>query len=182
MTTRGIVQRSAVLAVAVLFTGASGLTQAASDLLTIQISGFPGDTAFATANALPPASIQVMAASLGLSTPVVFNGVVSVGRTNFQNLSIAKNFNNSSPALALAEITGKVIPTAILSFYTGTPAAWTKYYSVVLTNAYVTSISLGDNTGGSAFENVTFAYSQIRFNDILTGATECYNLLTNTTC
>jgi type VI secretion system Hcp family effector len=182
MTTRGIATRGAVLAVAVLFMGASELTQAAQDLLAIQISGVPGDTAFATANALPPASVQVLAASLGLSTPVSLSGVVSVGKTNFQDLVIAKNFNNSSPALALAEITGKVIPTAILSFYTGTPGAWTRYYVVTLTNSYVTSISLGDSAGGTASENVSFAYTQIRFTDILTGATECFNRITNTTC
>ena len=182
MTIRGIAKRSVVLAAAVLIMGASELTQAAQDLLAIQISGVPGDAAFATANALPPASVQVLAASLGLSTPVSLSGGVIVGKTNFADLSIAKNFNNSSPALALAEITGKVIPTAILSFYTGTPGAWTRYYVVTLTNALVTSISLGDNSGGNASENVTFAYSQIRFTDTLSGATECYNLVTSTTC
>lgn len=148
----------------------------------MQISGVPGDTAFATANGLPPASVQVMAASLGLSTPIVLSQGVIVGKTNFQDLTISKNFNNSSPALALAEITGKVIPTAILSFYTGTPGAYTRYYTVTLTNAYVTTIALGDSAGGNAIENVSFFYSQIRYTDNLTGATECFNLVTNTTC
>jgi type VI secretion system Hcp family effector len=183
ITTRGIATRSAVLAAAALFMGASELTQAAQDLLAIQISGVPGDAAFATANALPPASVQVLAANTGLLTVVdLVNGGVSVGKTNFQQLNISKNFNNSSPALALAEITGKVIPTAILSFYTGTPGAWTRYYTVTLTNAYVTTIALGDSAGGNAIENVYFFYSQIRYTDNLTGATECFNLVTNTTC
>ena len=124
----------------------------------------------------------MLAASLGLSTPIAISSGVNLGKTNFSDLSISKNFNNSSPALALAEITGKPIPTAILSFYTGTPGAWTRYYTVTLTNAYVSSISLGDAAGGNASENVTFAYSQIRFTDSLTGATECFNLVTNTTC
>ena len=173
-----------MLMVAALLMGASELTQAAQDLLAIQISGVPGDGAFATANALPPNSVQVLAASLGLTTPISSSSGtgLSVGKTNFQDLVISKNFNNSSPALALDEILGRPIPTAILSFYTGTPGSWTRYYTVILTNAYVSSISLGDSAGGNAAENVSFAYTQIRFTDNLTGATECFNLATNSVC
>jgi type VI secretion system Hcp family effector len=182
MTTRGIAQRCAMLATAALFTGASGLSQAAQDLLAIQISGVPGDTAFATANALPLNSVQVLAASLGLSTPIGVSAGVNLGKTNFQNLVISKQFNNSSPALALDEMIGRVIPTAVLSFYTGNPGAWTRYYTIALTNSYVSSISLGDSAGGNANENVSFFYSQIRFTDNLTGASECFNLVTNAIC
>ncbi|HLQ13130.1 MAG TPA: type VI secretion system tube protein Hcp [Steroidobacteraceae bacterium] len=182
--TRDFTKRSATVAVAALLVSLTQPAHAAQDLLAIQISGVPGDTAFATANVLPPSSIEVLSASLGLSTPVNISlGGVKTSVPNFQDLAIFKNFNNSSPALAMDEMIGKLIPTAILSFYTGTPGSFKKYYTITLTNVYVSSIGLSDSQGsGGATEAVSFAYAQIRFVDNLSGVAECYNRLTQLTC
>ncbi len=150
--------------------------------MAIQLTGVPGDGPFTTANSLPTGSIEVLAATLGLTTPVSFSSGVHLGVPNFQDLMIAKKFNNSSPAIALAEITGSQINTATLTFYTGNAGSWTRYYTIILSGVYVSAIGLSDNEGGNSNENVSFAYAQIKFLDNVTGATECFNRSTNSPC
>lgn len=185
ISTGVVAKRSAVLIAAALLMGGSALTQAAQEILSIQISGVPGDAAFAAANSLPPNSVEVLSASLGLSTAVnisASNGE-TVSKPNFADLAIFKKFNNSSPALAMAEMTGRLIPQAFLTFWTGAPGSFTKYYTVVLTNVYITSLGIADSAGSDgATEAVTFAYAQIRFTNNLTGASECFNRLTGSIC
>jgi type VI secretion system Hcp family effector len=182
MTTRNSAKRTAMTLAAAILMGVSATTFAAQDLVAIQMTGVPGDAPFTSANGLPTGSIEVLQATLGLTTPVSFSSGVHLGVPNFQDLMIAKKFNNSSPAIALAEITGSQINTATLTFYTGNAGSWTRYYTIILTGVYVTSIGLSDSEGGNSNETVGLAYAQIKLLDNVTGATECFNRSTNNTC
>jgi type VI secretion system Hcp family effector len=158
---------------------------AAQELLAIQISGVAGDTTFATANGIPPNSIQVFSSSIGLSTQVSSSGGsgLNVSKPNFLDLAIQKRFDNSSPALALDEMIGKSINSIVLSFYTGTPGAFVRYYTITLTNSYVSSIGVANSAGSDgASETVSFFYQRIRYLDNLTGATACFDRTTLLTC
>lgn len=111
--------------------------------------------------------IEVMSYSLGVSQPV--SGVSATGgrtggRADFQDLTITKTIDNSTPDLNIKCASGEHVPKIELELClaTGDKHTFMKY---TLEDCIVTSISPGGSTGGETkpLENVSFAYGKIKW-------------------
>ncbi|MFQ3250472.1 MAG: type VI secretion system secreted protein Hcp [Glaciecola sp.] len=109
-------------------------------------------------------SIEVLSFSEGASN--VDNGS---GRINsvpsFQNISIVKWLDSSSPALRLRMAQGSTSPTATLFVTTaGSGPEPFVFYEVELTNVYITSFSSSASVGDDRLsEQVTLGYTEIKW-------------------
>jgi type VI secretion system secreted protein Hcp len=111
--------------------------------------------------------IEVLSYSLGVSQPV--SGVSATGgrtggRADFQDLTITKTIDNSTPDLNIKCASGEHVPKIELELClaTGDKHTFMKY---TLEDCIVTSISPGGSTGGETkpLENVSFAYGKIKW-------------------
>jgi type VI secretion system Hcp family effector len=150
------------------------------ELMGLQITGVPGDTAFANANTLPLNSIEVLSVAFGTSN--AGSGVNS--HPNLQNLSVAKYFGDSTPNLFIGSLSATVYPTATVTFYRFLQSGLLeRYYTITMTNVTVTSLAMTDLEGAASnSEQVTFGYQQITVRDLVTGTHSCWNVVTGTSC
>ncbi|KAA6187372.1 type VI secretion system tube protein Hcp [Thiohalocapsa marina] len=111
--------------------------------------------------------IQVLSYSVGLSQPV--SGVTGTGgrtggRADFQDLSIVKVIDNSTPDLSIKCAKGEHIPTVELELClaTGDKHTFMKY---TFEDCIVTSVTPGGSSGGEPkpTEQVSFAYGKIKW-------------------
>jgi hypothetical protein len=136
--------------------------------VTLSLPGVVGDV---TIPGAPANSIGVQGFSLGAS---VVPPLVS-------NVSISKPVDDASPALFLATLTSTTYATAVFNFWEFNGTTYTKTYTIYLTQAKITSESVGGGGGGGATENVSFSFNTIALYDNLSGAVACYNVSTKAT-
>jgi type VI secretion system secreted protein Hcp len=109
--------------------------------------------------------IDVLAWSNGLSnsgtTHMGAGG--GAGRANFQDLSLTKYLDSSSPTLMLYASTGQHVDSATL-IVRKAGEGQQNYFRVELTNVIVTSVSSGGSGGEDRLtENVTLNYAEIKW-------------------
>ena len=111
--------------------------------------------------------IEILSYSHGVSQPV--SGVSATGgrtggRADFQDFSIVKTVDNSTPDLNIKCAKGEHIPTieVELCLATGDKHTFMKY---TMTDCIVTSIAPGGSTDDETkpLENVSFAYGTIKW-------------------
>jgi type VI secretion system secreted protein Hcp len=134
-------------------------------------------------------SIDVIAFSEGASNSGSSHlGGGSAGVPTFQNISIVKWLDASSPTLRLKMAQGALIPSATLSVRARTGDAPVVFYEVVLKNVRITNFSAGGSDGEERLsEQVTLGYTEIKWTytkiseDGSAGAefTEGWNIQTN---
>ncbi len=107
--------------------------------------------------------IDVLSWSWGLSNSGSVAG--AVGKANFQDLSLTKYVDKSSPKLMLDCASGAHLPTATLyclkSIGAGKPY---EYVKITLTEVQVTSVSTGGSGGQDRLtENVTLNFAKVKY-------------------
>ena len=89
----------------------------------------------------------------------------TVARADFQDFSIVKTLDSSSPLLALACAEGRAIKEVLFEMCRS-GGDKLKYMEVKLGNCIISSISLGGGGGGEATESVTLNFGKIEWNYI----------------
>jgi type VI protein secretion system component Hcp len=144
--------------------------------ITLSLPGVVGD--FAGVPNAPSNSIQVLALSFGASCP----GLPGSACTNpsLSDVSITKLVDDASPALFLATVKSTTYATAVLYFWQAPTSgtAYTKTYTVYLTQAAIDSLQQGGGEGGSPSESVSLRFTSISLFDNVSGAVACYNVST----
>lgn len=109
--------------------------------------------------------IDVLAWSWGASNSGSFHtgGGGGAGKANFQDLSVTKYLDKSSPALLSALAKGSHIPTAKL-LVRKAGEGQQKYLEITLTNVLVTSVSTGGSGGEDRLtENISLNFAEVKF-------------------
>ena len=122
----------------------------------LELDGVPGESQ----HGKNQDAIDVLAWSWGMSNSSSF-GATSVGKTNFQDISITKYIDRSSPVMLTTLATGKVIPKAKLTVLrAGDPPK--PYLRLCFTGVRLTSLSTGGSGGEDRLtENVSFNYATV---------------------
>jgi type VI secretion system secreted protein Hcp len=111
-------------------------------------------------------AIEIVAYSWGASQSGSFVGGGSGGgKPNFQDLSMRKYFDASTPPLLLALAKGTHIPKATLTLVRRVNGAADKFMVFAATDVLVTSLSTGASASedsGTLVENVTIAFGQAK--------------------
>jgi type VI secretion system Hcp family effector len=163
------------------------MVAAARDLITLQMPNIPGDLALSKALGLPAGSIEILSLSGGVSEVTPFSSAGSgagAHMPNFSSLSLTKRFDGASPAVFLATASGKAFPQALVTFYHVTQGGVTAYYTITLTQVFVSSDQFAGIDKNSALDTESFKldYGQIQLTDVATATTSCWNVVQNTTC
>lgn len=109
--------------------------------------------------------IDVLAWSWGLSNSSTMHlgGGGGAGKANFQDLSITKFIDVSSPELMLAVSTGKIYKTAELILRKPGGDKPVDYYKIMMTDVIVTSLSTGGSGGEDRLtENITLNFATVK--------------------
>lgn len=108
--------------------------------------------------------IEISSYSFGMNnTSVVSGGGSGVGKAVFQDLSLTKQLDKSSPLLMLSCAQGKHIPEAILTLSKPSDAKPFVFMRITLTDVIVSSISSSGGAGGEApAESLSFNYGKIK--------------------
>lgn len=129
----------------------------------LDIDGIPGESTVAG----HVGQVDVLAWSWGMSNPGTTHGTTGTGpaKANFQDLSLTKYVDKSSPLLMLHSANGTLISTVTLYVEnangTAKPAQIIK---IVLSNVLVTSVSSGGSGGEDRLtENITLNFSKIEY-------------------
>lgn len=146
---------------------------------TLQISGIQGDGLTGAGDTKE--SINVLAWSWGASNPSLPGG--PTGKANVAAVSLTKSFGFSSPSLFRAVVTGQKFSQATINVYSTVTGTRTLQWLITLTTVSVSSQQAsGSGSSNALTENITLQYQQIRITDVPTGQTDCFNVVTNTTC
>jgi len=140
--------------VAAITAGGVSTASAATDLF-LKIDGVQGESA----DRAHPNEIDVLAWSWGATnSSVVRAGGAGAGKASFNDLSVSKYVDSSSPALVAAVSTGKSFKTVTLTVRK-TGATPLEYLILTLNDVFVTGMSTGGSGGEDRFtENITFNY------------------------
>jgi type VI secretion system secreted protein Hcp len=109
--------------------------------------------------------IDVLAWSWGASNAGSFHagGGGGAGKANFQDISITKYLDKSSPAILIALAKGSHIPTATL-LVRKAGEGQQKYLEVTMSKVLITSVSTGGSGGEDRLtENVTLNFAEMKF-------------------
>ncbi|GGZ07011.1 Hcp family type VI secretion system effector [Pseudoduganella plicata] len=109
--------------------------------------------------------IDVLAWSWGASNAGSFHagGGGGAGKANFQDISITKYLDKSSPAILIALAKGSHIPTATL-LVRKAGEGQQKYLEVTMNKVLITSVSTGGSGGEDRLtENVTLNFAEMKF-------------------
>jgi type VI secretion system secreted protein Hcp len=110
--------------------------------------------------------IDVLAYSFGASNSgsTGTGGGGGAGKANFQDLSLTKRVDGTSPVLLLACASGQHFGTVELKGVRGKNTKMEEYLIIKLTNVLVSSVSAGGTDGGDASaENISFNFEKIQF-------------------
>lgn len=134
--------------------------QAASDLF-LKIDTIPGESTAET----HPGEIEILAWSWGMdrpSTAMTTSLALSLGRPCVSEISMSKFVDKASPKLMGALIGGTVLSRVKLSVsQTGGLAAPVDYFTIDMSNAYVTSLQESGSAGGDRpVENFALKFAQ----------------------
>lgn len=137
----------------VLLFATSNHSMAAVDMF-LKLADIPGEST----DSKHRNEIDVLAWTWGMTQPG--NVIIGPGKPVIQDISFSKYVDASTPLLLTAGITGKSIPSAILTVRS---AGLFEYLKISLTNVMVSSISSGGNNGQDRFtENVTFSFEEFK--------------------
>ena len=174
-------KRASLAAGAALALAAPVVANAAQNIY-LEIPGLPGDS---TATGIPDlkSEFNVLAWAWGSSNSSTAAG--TAGKASVQDLSVTKYFSAGSPAIFRAVAVGESFSSATLRVYapaTGTSAAQLLWV-ILMTKVIITSESTGTSSAQTQItENVTLNFETITITDQLTGAKDCFNSVTNSTC
>ncbi len=90
------------------------------------------------------------------------SGGGSTQRADFQDLSVVKELDSSSPLLNKACWGGQHIDKVVLQLNRAAGDKRQKYMEYELTNVIISSISIGGGGGGVPTESLTFNYGKIK--------------------
>jgi type VI secretion system secreted protein Hcp len=143
----------------VLFT----LSASAAVNMFLDINGIPGESTV-TGHA---GQVDVLAWSWGMSNPGTTHGAAGTGsaKANFQDLSVTKYVDKSSPLLMLHSANGALISTVTLYVESANGGANpVQIIKIVMSNVLVTSVSSGGSGGEDRLtENITLNFSKIEY-------------------
>jgi type VI secretion system secreted protein Hcp len=128
----------------------------------IKIDGIPGEST----DDKHKDWIEVLSYSFGVSQPASATASSSGGaaaeRANFQDISIVKTLDKASPKLALACASGQHIKeiTIELCRAGGDKVPYMEYK---MSEAIISSVSVGGGGGGEPTESLTFNYAKIQW-------------------
>jgi type VI secretion system secreted protein Hcp len=134
----------------------SGNSIAATPMF-LKLTGIPGDSV----DSSHPNEIVILAESLEMNQ----TGTTVTGpqKPNAQNITFLKYVDESSPLLLTSCVTGKIIPSAILTIKSSSAKSPLEYLTISFTNVMVSSISSGASAGQDRpYENVSFSYQQYK--------------------
>jgi type VI secretion system secreted protein Hcp len=129
----------------------------------IKIEGIDGET---TQAGVVGQGIQVLAWSWGMSSSSSFSpgtAGFSAGKPNLQDLSFTKYTDATTCSLQTKLLFGGVLPKVELFMLkqTGEAGERVPYFTLTLTNAFITSMSLGGSGGEDrTTENVTLGFQK----------------------
>jgi type VI secretion system secreted protein Hcp len=104
--------------------------------------------------------IDVLAWSWGMTQ--TGNAITGSGKPVIQDISFTKYVDASTPLLITAGVTGKIIPSALLTVRKAGVTPF-EYLKITLTNVMVASISSGGSGVQDRFtEDVTFSFEQFK--------------------
>jgi type VI secretion system secreted protein Hcp len=111
-----------------------------------------------------PNEIHCFSWSWGVSNPAAFDptaGRIVPGKPNFQDISLTKTVDKSSPALMTGVATGKQYDTAVITILKSTAGAATQdFYVITLSDVVVTSFSTSSG-GDTPSESFTLTYTKV---------------------
>lgn len=128
----------------------------------LELEGFKGESQ----NDEFKEQIDVLAFSEGGSntTSVQIEGGGGAGKANFQDLSLVKWLDASSPLLRLALAQGEVIPSATLSVVRPGGQKPFVFFKIELKNVVISSIASGGSGGEDRLtENLTLTFAEIKW-------------------
>lgn len=171
-----------IAVVAILSCTAFAAAQAASappvkdTYITLSLPGVIGN--FTTVPNAPANAIEVQALSVGASC--VSNPGTTCTNPNVSSLNLNKAVDDASPKLFLAVVTGVTYATATINFWQAPTSgtSYTKTYTILLTQASLQSEQSGGGEGGTPSESLSLAFTSIAFQDNVSGAIGCYNVIT----
>lgn len=139
----------------VLLLATSSHSIAAVDMF-LKLSNIPGESTDSTHRY----EIDIQSLSLGMNQ--TGNAVMGPGKPILKDISFTKYVDASSPLLATAGVTGKIIPSALLTVRKA-GSITLEYLKITLTNVMASSISSGGSNGQDRLtENVTFNFEQYK--------------------
>ncbi len=171
-----------IAVVAILSCTAFAAAQAASappvkdTYITLSLPGVIGN--FTTVPNAPANAIEVQALSVGASC--VSNPGTTCTNPNVSSLNLNKAVDDASPKLFLAVVTGVTYATATINFWQAPTSgtSYTKTYTIFLTQASLQSDQSAGGEGGTPSESLSLAFTSIAFQDNVSGAIGCYNVIT----
>src|SRR3954469_5475343 len=127
----------------------------------LKLTDIPGEST----DAAHKDEIEIFSYSFGMSNAAtVTGGGAGTGKAVFQNISVTKRFDKSSPAMMLYCAQGKHIQEAVITLRKTGADKPVDYLRITLNDVLVSSISSGGVAGGDVpTESVTFNYGRIKF-------------------
>jgi type VI secretion system Hcp family effector len=131
----------------------------------LQIEGIKGEST----DAAHKDWIEILSFNSGVSQmasgSASTSGGGTVARADFQDFSIVKTLDSSSPLLALACSEGRHIKKVKFEMCRS-GGDKVKYMEYTLSNCIISSVSTGGGGGGEATESITFNFGKIEWNYI----------------
>ena len=136
----------------------TGPLQAASTYF-IKIDGVDGEST----NAEHVGEIEIQSFSWGM-TNAGTSGGGGAGKANFQDIHLARRIDKASPLLMLACATGQPIPSAVLVCRKAGPDGKSeKFYTIMLSDVLVTSVSTGGSSGELPTETFSLNFARVEW-------------------
>ena len=137
---------------------------AAVDMFLDLGAGIPGEST----DKVHSKQVDVLAWSWSMSNPSTTPSVA--GKASFQDISVTKYVDKSSPLLMLRCANGAHIPTATL-FVRKAGTIPIEYIKIIMTEVIVTSVATGGSSGEDRLtENISLNFAKVEFDYVPTKA------------
>lgn len=117
-------------------------------------------------------SIALIAVGYGVSIPLDPASGQSTGKREHKPVVVSKAVDEASPQLLQALVTNETLTDVKIDFWRPSPESVAPYFSIALTNAIVTDVTLNGSAGQEPreIEQVQFVYQQISWTWVASGA------------